>query len=460
MGGGAALSCAEGWPLACGGCGRRGAHGRAGGHFVVLVCTGQEGGGCGGGAQPREGDAPAPAHAAAGATSGPRGARLTPAGTLAITFVAPRTRRCIRRAALRPRGRHARVVARDGRTRGGAPHVGAAVSVSLAAWDGVVAGVRGILCARWRGQAEIQRAGDEWGGGALRGFSFHTLGEDYVALIWRFQFDIDGAKLWVRKEVEVTSRLVPQLNPYPHDAGLGDGVSEGLRSVRHEICHERQKQLGRSPPARRVAEDMRSVEASVPLELDEGNGDFVVLPSVDDVSPRMHADRDNDDALPTTTSRNGEDSRGAGGSQPLEDKDGLDRVSHYRRYRCTIVPVNLMLHSAAELLLPSPQPPSMGDKEKGLESETSSTRTIESFTADDTNEALAAKLWAVYISEAEKYDKALVESWRSDMDGMLIFLTIPQGWSLFREFDGLSYTTNQPEFEFERLYKCFIQIVE
>ncbi|KAJ7849042.1 hypothetical protein B0H13DRAFT_1480029, partial [Mycena leptocephala] len=31
------------------------------------------------------------------------------------------------------------------------------------------------------------------------------------------------------------------------------------------------------------------------------------------------------------------------------------------------------------------------------------------------------KLWAVYISEAEKYDKSLVESWKSDMEGMLIF---------------------------------------
>ncbi|KAJ7278795.1 hypothetical protein C8J57DRAFT_1502637 [Mycena rebaudengoi] len=40
---------------------------------------------------------------------------------------------------------------------------------------------------------------------------------------------------------------------------------------------------------------------------------------------------------------------------------------------------------------------------------------------DDTDEAAAAKLWAVYISEAEKYDKALVESWKSDMGGMLIF---------------------------------------
>ncbi|KAF8198728.1 hypothetical protein K438DRAFT_1436119, partial [Mycena galopus ATCC 62051] len=29
--------------------------------------------------------------------------------------------------------------------------------------------------------------------------------------------------------------------------------------------------------------------------------------------------------------------------------------------------------------------------------------------------------WAAYISEAEKYDKALVERWRSDMDGLLIF---------------------------------------
>ncbi|KAJ7900901.1 hypothetical protein B0H13DRAFT_774118 [Mycena leptocephala] len=37
------------------------------------------------------------------------------------------------------------------------------------------------------------------------------------------------------------------------------------------------------------------------------------------------------------------------------------------------------------------------------------------------DESAAANLWAVYISEAEKYDKALVESWRSDMYGLLIF---------------------------------------
>ncbi|KAJ7145556.1 hypothetical protein C8R44DRAFT_655501 [Mycena epipterygia] len=40
---------------------------------------------------------------------------------------------------------------------------------------------------------------------------------------------------------------------------------------------------------------------------------------------------------------------------------------------------------------------------------------------DSGDEAAAAKLWAVYISEAEKYDRALVESWKSDMEGMLIF---------------------------------------
>jgi hypothetical protein len=32
-----------------------------------------------------------------------------------------------------------------------------------------------------------------------------------------------------------------------------------------------------------------------------------------------------------------------------------------------------------------------------------------------------SKLWAVYVSEAEKYDKSLVESWKSDMEGVLIF---------------------------------------
>ncbi|KAJ6501193.1 hypothetical protein C8R47DRAFT_970567, partial [Mycena vitilis] len=37
------------------------------------------------------------------------------------------------------------------------------------------------------------------------------------------------------------------------------------------------------------------------------------------------------------------------------------------------------------------------------------------------HEAATAKLWAVYVAEAEKYDRGLVESWKSDMEGMLIF---------------------------------------
>ncbi|KAJ7159961.1 hypothetical protein C8R43DRAFT_1124327 [Mycena crocata] len=41
--------------------------------------------------------------------------------------------------------------------------------------------------------------------------------------------------------------------------------------------------------------------------------------------------------------------------------------------------------------------------------------------SDPRHEAAATKLWAVYVSEAEKYDKGLLESWKSDMQGLLIF---------------------------------------
>ncbi|KAJ6462168.1 hypothetical protein C8R45DRAFT_878787 [Mycena sanguinolenta] len=40
---------------------------------------------------------------------------------------------------------------------------------------------------------------------------------------------------------------------------------------------------------------------------------------------------------------------------------------------------------------------------------------------DPSHDAAAGRLWSVYISEAEKYDKDLVESWKNDMEGMLIF---------------------------------------
>jgi hypothetical protein len=47
---------------------------------------------------------------------------------------------------------------------------------------------------------------------------------------------------------------------------------------------------------------------------------------------------------------------------------------------------------------------------------------IDIFTDNPAHEAAAAKLWAVYVSEAEKYDRALVESWKSCMEGILIFV--------------------------------------
>ncbi|KAJ7919840.1 hypothetical protein B0H13DRAFT_1605852 [Mycena leptocephala] len=40
---------------------------------------------------------------------------------------------------------------------------------------------------------------------------------------------------------------------------------------------------------------------------------------------------------------------------------------------------------------------------------------------EELGQLASAKLWAVYISEAEKYDKAQVEGWKSDMEGLLIF---------------------------------------
>ncbi|KAJ7153343.1 hypothetical protein C8R46DRAFT_1228279 [Mycena filopes] len=41
--------------------------------------------------------------------------------------------------------------------------------------------------------------------------------------------------------------------------------------------------------------------------------------------------------------------------------------------------------------------------------------------SEEESRQAAAKLWSIYIGEAERYDKALVESWKADMEGMLIF---------------------------------------
>lgn len=35
----------------------------------------------------------------------------------------------------------------------------------------------------------------------------------------------------------------------------------------------------------------------------------------------------------------------------------------------------------------------------------------------------SSKLWSVYLTESECHDKALAESWKNDMDGLLIFVS-------------------------------------
>jgi hypothetical protein len=39
-----------------------------------------------------------------------------------------------------------------------------------------------------------------------------------------------------------------------------------------------------------------------------------------------------------------------------------------------------------------------------------------------TSDAANGRIWAIYLAEAEKYDKALVESWRDNVTGILIFV--------------------------------------
>ncbi|KAJ7231095.1 hypothetical protein C8J57DRAFT_182292 [Mycena rebaudengoi] len=54
-----------------------------------------------------------------------------------------------------------------------------------------------------------------------------------------------------------------------------------------------------------------------------------------------------------------------------------------------------------------------------------------------------AKMWVVYLSEAEKYDKALVESWKGDMDGLLIFAGLFS--AILTAFIVESYKTLNPD---------------
>ncbi|KAJ7480252.1 hypothetical protein B0H11DRAFT_1245975 [Mycena galericulata] len=46
---------------------------------------------------------------------------------------------------------------------------------------------------------------------------------------------------------------------------------------------------------------------------------------------------------------------------------------------------------------------------------------VEGYYSQAENEEACAKIWSIYVGEAERYDAALVESWKADMEGMLIF---------------------------------------
>ncbi|KAJ7661488.1 hypothetical protein DFH06DRAFT_374743 [Mycena polygramma] len=58
-------------------------------------------------------------------------------------------------------------------------------------------------------------------------------------------------------------------------------------------------------------------------------------------------------------------------------------------------------------------------------------------------EEACAKMWSVYISQAEKYDKALVAGWRADMKGILIFAGLFS--SILTAFIIESYRTLGPD---------------
>lgn len=164
-------------------------------------------------------------------------------------------------------------------------------------------------------------------------FSFHTLGEDYHALIRRYQFDISGTKIEVRKVVEISaytsgggesafvegfssprdirrvsssfdepiasaisgsfdSSNLPTILPmYPNGVpgskpksfrssipirtmtGIGDGMSEGLGRIRREMHKARSPQL--------VPRADSSLAGAVPLEFDEEDEDFISRDALD-----------------------------------------------------------------------------------------------------------------------------------------------------------------------------------
>ncbi|KIY62484.1 hypothetical protein CYLTODRAFT_447171 [Cylindrobasidium torrendii FP15055 ss-10] len=145
-------------------------------------------------------------------------------------------------------------------------------------------------------------------------FSFHTLGEDYHALIRRYRFDVVGAKIEVRKEVQVSgagtgagerfvegspvsrrfdeplASALMQADAFPDRARVGTvlpmlpnghgrsgharmasipirGVSEGLGRLKREMGKRRTSRTSHHEPS--------GMSMSVPLEFDEDDDDFL-----------------------------------------------------------------------------------------------------------------------------------------------------------------------------------------
>ncbi|KAJ7119463.1 hypothetical protein C8R44DRAFT_788116 [Mycena epipterygia] len=67
-----------------------------------------------------------------------------------------------------------------------------------------------------------------------------------------------------------------------------------------------------------------------------------------------------------------------------------------------------------------------------------------------------AQIWSVYISEAEKYDKALVDSWRANMNGMLIFAGLFS--AILTAFIIESYKNLQPDTTSQMTLMALVQI--
>ncbi|KAF8903655.1 hypothetical protein CPB84DRAFT_1773819 [Gymnopilus junonius] len=100
-------------------------------------------------------------------------------------------------------------------------------------------------------------------------FSFHTLGEDYHALIRRYQFDINGDKIEVRKEVEVVSAFSPS------SAGAGVGLPGGgadafMQDFDAQPHHRHARRISSSfdePIASAISGSLQVDSANLPLIL-------------------------------------------------------------------------------------------------------------------------------------------------------------------------------------------------